>query len=37
MSIVVTGVQVLNNPTSFTNSFQFEIFFDCLHALQERT
>jgi len=30
MSVVLTGVQILNNPTCFTNPFQFEVHFDCL-------
>jgi hypothetical protein len=28
--INVTNVQVLDNPTKFTNPFQFEITFECL-------
>jgi hypothetical protein len=36
MSLVnVTKVQVLDNPTAFTNPFTFEITFECLSALEE--
>eukprot|EP01041_Mallomonas_annulata_P000340 gene340-607_t len=36
MSIVyVTNVDVLDNPTAFTNPFQFEITFECLQELQD--
>mmetsp|Transcript_12370 Transcript_12370/g.18130 ORF Transcript_12370/g.18130 Transcript_12370/m.18130 type:complete len:207 (-) Transcript_12370:39-659(-) len=36
MSLVnVTNVVVLDNPTQFTNPFQFELTFDCLQDLSE--
>ena len=36
MSLVnVTNVVVLDNPTQFTNPFQFEITFECLQDLNE--
>lgn len=34
-AINVTNVRVLNNPTSFLESFRFEITFECLTPLQE--
>jgi histone chaperone ASF1 len=38
MSLVnVTNVVVLDNPTQFTNPFQFEITFECLQDLAEGT
>lgn len=33
--INITAVQVLDNPTKFTNPFQFEITFDCNGALDD--
>lgn len=36
MSLVnIIHVTVLDNPTSFTNPFQFEITFECLQELQD--
>ena len=36
MSIVnIINVQVLDNPTRFTNPFQFEITFECTSTLQD--
>jgi len=35
MTINVTDVQVLDNPSNFMNPFQFEISFECLTALQD--
>eukprot|EP00301_Raphidiophrys_heterophryoidea_P018589 c3587_g1_i2.p1 GENE.c3587_g1_i2~~c3587_g1_i2.p1 ORF type:complete len:271 (-),score=65.12 c3587_g1_i2:174-932(-) len=35
MTVNVTDVQVLDNPTAFLNPFQFEISFECLTALQD--
>ncbi|PJF17745.1 hypothetical protein PSACC_02445, partial [Paramicrosporidium saccamoebae] len=38
MSIVnILNIQVLDNPTRFTNPFQFEITFECTSALQDGT
>jgi histone chaperone ASF1 len=31
----VTNVVVLDNPTAFTNPFQFDITFECLQELQD--
>jgi hypothetical protein len=31
----VVNVVVLNNPTEFTNPFQFEVTFECLQELQD--
>ena len=33
--VQITDVQVLDNPTSFLNPFQFEITFECIRDLQE--
>jgi len=33
--IKVTNVQILDNPTSFTNPLQFEISFECVRELKE--
>jgi ASF1 like histone chaperone len=33
MAISVTSVEVLDNPTSFTNPLQFEIQYECLYQL----
>jgi histone chaperone ASF1 len=33
--INVTNVVVLDNPTSFTNPFQFMVSFECLQELQD--
>lgn len=30
----VTNIVVLDNPTSFTNPFTFEVTFECLQALE---
>ena len=30
----ITAVDVLDNPTLFTNPLQFEIQYECLHELQ---
>ena len=36
MSVVnITNVVVLDNPTSFSNPFQFEITFECMQLLSE--
>lgn len=36
MSVVsLLGVKVLNNPATFTSSYQFEITFECLEQLQK--
>ena len=36
MSIVsLLGVKVLNNPAKFTDSYHFEITFECLEQLQK--
>ena len=31
----IANVAVLDNPTAFTNPFQFEITFECLQALAD--
>jgi histone chaperone ASF1 len=31
----VLNVTVLDNPTAFTNPFQFEVQFECLQALED--
>jgi histone chaperone ASF1 len=31
----VTNVIVMDNPTKFTNPFQFEVTFECLQELQD--
>jgi histone chaperone ASF1 len=36
MSVVsLLGVKVLNNPAQFTDSYEFEITFECLEQLRE--
>lgn len=36
MSLVnILSIQVLDNPSRFTNPFQFEIAFECIAPLQE--
>lgn len=36
MSVVsLLGVKILNNPAAFTDSYQFEITFECLEQLQK--
>ena len=36
MSVVsLLGVKVLNNPAKFTDSYEFEITFECLEQLQK--
>lgn len=36
MSVVsLLGVKILNNPATFTSSYQFEITFECLEQLQK--
>lgn len=36
MSVVsLLGVKILNNPATFTASYQFEITFECLEQLQK--
>ena len=36
MSVVsLLGVKVLNNPAKFSDSYQFEITFECLEQLQK--
>lgn len=38
MSVVsITHIQVLDNPTRFSNPFQFEITFECISELKEGT
>jgi hypothetical protein len=38
MSLVsITDVQVLDNPSTFLNPFQFEITFECIRDLREGT
>ena len=34
-AVNVTNIAVLNNPTAFTNPFQFEITFECLNPLAD--
>lgn len=31
----IINMAVLDNPTAFTNPFQFEVTFECLQELQE--
>ena len=31
----IINMQVLDNPTAFTNPFQFEVTFECLQELQD--
>lgn len=33
-AVNITAVDVLDNPTLFTNPMQFEIQYECLHELQ---
>lgn len=33
----IINVQVLDNPTSFTNPFQFEVTFECIQELSDGT
>lgn len=33
--VTLTNITVLDNPTAFTNPFQFEVTFECAHALEE--
>jgi len=36
MSVVsLLGVKILNNPAKFTDSYEFEITFECLEPLQK--
>lgn len=36
MSVVsLLGVKVLNNPAAFSDSYEFEITFECLEQLQK--
>ena len=36
MSLInVTNVVVLDNPTSFSNPFQFQVTFECIQELQD--
>jgi len=36
MSVVsLLGVNVLNNPAKFSDSYEFEITFECLESLQK--
>ena len=36
MSVVsLLGVKILNNPAKFTDSYHFEITFECLEQLQK--
>jgi ASF1 like histone chaperone len=36
MSVVsLLGVKILNNPAAFTDSYQFEITFECLESLKQ--
>ena len=35
MSVDITNVTVLDNPTSFTNPMQFEITFECVAPLSD--
>jgi histone chaperone ASF1 len=36
MSVVsLLGVKILNNPAKFTDSYEFEITFECLEQLQK--
>ena len=35
MAVNVTSVEVLDNPSAFTNPLQFEIQYECLHQLQK--
>ncbi len=36
MSVVsLLGVKVQNNPAAFTDTYQFEITFECLESLRE--
>ena len=38
MSVVsLLGVKVLNNPAKFTDTYHFEITFECLEQLQKGT
>ena len=38
MSVVsLLGVKILNNPAKFTDSYEFEITFECLEPLQKGT
>lgn len=38
MSVVsLLGVNILNNPAKFGDSYQFEITFECLEALKSGT
>lgn len=32
--VTLTNITVLDNPTAFTNPFQFEVTFECAHALE---
>nr|CCA20191.1 histone chaperone ASF1like protein putative [Albugo laibachii Nc14] len=33
--VTLTNITVLANPTAFTNPFQFEVTFECAHALED--
>lgn len=33
--VTLTNITVLDNPTAFTNPFQFEVTFECAHALED--
>ena len=33
--VTLTNITVLDNPTAFTNPFQFEVTFDCAHPLED--
>lgn len=35
--VTLTNITVLDNPTAFTNPFQFEVTFECAHALEDGT
>ena len=34
-AVNVTNVVVLDNPTAFTNPFQFEVTFECIQPLDD--
>jgi len=33
--VTLTNIGVLDNPTAFTNPFQFEVTFECIHPLED--